>query len=117
MQKLFILFLVLACFSCNKNVQEDLGLPLGETKWNLYFKNNSTFSFFAQSQLHFNSNKSVKNYRNFDSLTGTWKSKTDIVTINFDNGDIYNGTAITIDSISGILTASGNNGIWYAIKQ
>ena len=117
MQRLFISLLVFTALSCKKNTQEDAGLALGETNWNLHFKNNSTFNNYAESQLFFKADKNVQNYRNFDTISGTWKSTASNVTITFDNGDIYNGTAITSDSISGTLTASGNNGVWYATRR
>ena len=117
MQRVFILFLVLSIFSCKKKAEDDNGLPLGETNWNLHFKNNSTFSFYAESKLYFLIDSSVKNYRSADTISGTWKSKANTVTISFNNGDIYTGSAITADSIYGTLTASGNNGVWYATKR
>lgn len=116
MQKLFFTFLILSVLSCKKKTEDDNGLPLGETSWNLHFKNNSTFSFFAESNLYFKENKDVYNYRSADTISGTWKSTGNSVIITFDNGDIYNGAAVTSDSITGTLSASGNNGIWYATK-
>ena len=117
MQKLFFIFMILSVLSCKKKTQDDIGLPLGETNWALHFKNNSTFTYFAESYLYFKANKEVNNYRNADTVSGTWKSVSKNVTITFNNGDIYNGTAVTAESIAGTLTASGNNGTWYAIKQ
>ncbi|HOY41208.1 MAG TPA: hypothetical protein PK546_06260 [Chitinophagales bacterium] len=121
MQKISILLFSLVIFiniSCKKGcIEGEQGLPLENTNWNLYFKNNSTFTFFAESQLYFNANKEVVNYRSADTINGNWESSNSDVTLTFSNGDIYNGTAITSDSISGTLTASGNNGIWYATKR
>ena len=116
MQKLAITFLILSVLSCKKKTDDVAGLALGETNWNLYFKNNSTFSFFAESHLYFKENKDVINYRSADTVSGKWKSIGSSVKITFDNGDIYNGSAVNSDSISGTLTASGNSGIWYATK-
>lgn len=117
MKKLIIPLLMLAALSCKKESADDTGLALGETNWELHFKNNSSFTFFAVSQLYFKANRDVDNYRSADSVSGTWKSKSNTVIISFDNGDVYTGTAITPDSISGALSASGNNGIWYALRR
>lgn len=117
MQRLFISVFIFCAIACKKHTQEPSGLPLGETNWNLHFKNNNTFTFFAESHLYFKSSKDVENFRSVDTIAGTWKSAGHEVTITFNNGDIYTGTAITSDSISGTLSASGNNGVWYAIKR
>ncbi|HRH57844.1 MAG TPA: hypothetical protein PLS10_09335 [Chitinophagales bacterium] len=116
MQKLFIIFVILSVLSCKKKTEDITGLSLGETNWNLHFKNNNTFSFFAISHLYFKENKDVYNYRSADTISGKWKSSGSSVTITFNNGDIYNGSAVTSDSLTGTLTASGNNGVWYATK-
>lgn len=117
MQKLFIGLLLLSVFSCKKKTDNNTGFPFGGTNWNLHFKNNPTFSFFAESELYFDSDTSVQNYRNVDTVSGSWKSTPTTVTIDFYNGDVYNGTVITNDSISGTLSASGNSGVWYATRR
>jgi uncharacterized protein (DUF2147 family) len=116
MQKVVILFLALSLFSCKKKSIET-GYALGETNWTLYFKNNSSFSFYAVSQLSFYTDYKVKNFRSADTILGTWKTKNNAVSINFESGDVYTGTIFSDDSISGSLTASGSNGDWYAIRQ
>ena len=88
------------------------------THWRLHFKNNSTFTFFAESELYFKDASNVDNYRNFDTLFGTWAVDQDnTLSIQFNNGDRYTGTPAGTDSLSGTLTASGNNGLWNAGKQ
>lgn len=116
MQKVVILFVVISLFSCKKESIET-GYPLGGSSWTLYFKNNPTFTFYAESQLYFAADNKVINNRNADTLTGFWETKNNAVTIQFDNDDVYLGTIFTNDSIAGTLTASGNNGNWYAIRQ
>lgn len=117
MQKLYILPILFILFSCKKNCDNNSPNSLSETKWNLYFKNNNTFDFFAESDLYFKENKTIENYRNFDTVYGNWVANENTLTINFNNGDKYIGTLITNDSISGTLTAAGNNGVWYATKK
>lgn len=117
MQRVFILFLVIGIFSCKKKADVVNGYPLSGTNWNLHFRNSPIFSFYAQSALSFNSDSSVQNFRSSDTVSGKWKTKSNDVTINFNNGDIYTGTVITDDSLAGTLTASGNNGDWYAIRR
>jgi hypothetical protein len=88
------------------------------THWRLFFKNNPTFSFFAESKLYFKDEANVDNYRNFDTLYGQWVVDDDnTLTIHFTNGDQYIGTVISSDSLSGTLKASGNNGVWSAKKE
>ncbi len=117
MQRIFIFFLAIGLFSCKKKTEVNNGFPLAETNWSLHFKNNSTFTFYAQSQLSFYADSSVKNYRSSDTISGRWRTKSNAVSINFANGDVYTGTVITDDSLSGILSASGNSGDWYATRR
>lgn len=115
MRKLFILPALLIVFSCKKNCVDKA--QLNETHWNLYFKNNNTFNFYAEAELYFKEDKSAINYRNFDTIYGDWITKENTVTINFKSGEKYTGNIITNDSISGTLTTAGNSGIWYATKK
>ena len=117
MRKLFLLPFVIAAFSCKKKSDDNNLSVLNETHWKLYYKNNNTFSFYAASEIYFKENKSIDNYRNFDTLYGEWSENSNIVIIDFNNGDSYSGTLITNDSISGTLTATGSNGVWYATKK
>ena len=118
MRKLFILSLLLAFFSCKKNEDNNAAtIALSETHWNLHYKYNNTFNFFAVSNLYFKQNNTIDNYRNFDTISGAWSAIKDSVTLNFSNGEKYTGTAITDDSISGTLTAIGNTGVWYAVRN
>lgn len=118
MKKAFILFLTLSIFSCKKGcIEGEQAFQLNETKWDLFFKNNNTFSFYAKSEIYFKENKTIENYRNFDTIYGTWTSTENNLSINFNNGDKYIGSLITSDSISGTLTSAGNNGVWYATKN
>ena len=117
MQKFFFLLIILGAFSCKKNTDDNTGFPFSGTNWNLYFKNNNTFTFFAESELYFTSDTTVQNYRSSDTVSGRLKSTPTTVTINFEDGDVYNGTIITNDSISGTLSASGNSGVWYATRR
>lgn len=107
-----MLFFLASC----KEENEEADFPLGETNWQLYFKHNNTFSFFAESVLSFSDNNTVLNYRNADTVSGIWNTKGKTLTINFEDGDVYLGNIILDDSISGILSASNNNGIWYAVR-
>ena len=116
MRKLYFLSLILMFFSCKKNCDNNAN-ELNETHWNLYFKNNQTFNFFAESDLYFKENKSIENYRNFDTVYGSWNTSGNTLNINFNSGDKYVGSLITKDSISGTLTTAGNNGVWYATKK
>lgn len=118
MRNLFILFFLFMIFSCKKNNDgQNTSFSLSETNWKLYYKQNTTFNFYALSKLYFKQNNTVDNYRNFDTISGTWTLNTKEVYFNLDNGDKFKGTAITNDSISGTLIASGNNGVWYAIRN
>jgi hypothetical protein len=119
MRKLFFLPLFAAIlFSCKKHNDDNTSsIILNDTRWNLHYKNNNTFSFFAESELFFKQNKNIDNYRNFDTISGNWSATNNTITINFNNGDKYTGTAISNDSISGTLTASGSNGTWYAVRK
>ena len=108
--------LSLLLFSCKKKCTY-IPVSLSETHWDLYFKNNSSFTFYATSLLYFKANDSIYNYRNFDTVSGTWNVNQDIVYIDFVNGDKYSGNIISDDSINGTLTASGNSGVWYAEKK
>ncbi len=116
MRLLFMSIILLSLISCKKETTTT-GISLSNTNWELHFKNNSTFSFYAQSRLIFDENNHVNNFRFSDTLTGVWNSEGNSVILQFSNGDIYKGKAITVDSLSGTLTASGNSGIWYAIKN
>ncbi|HNM31641.1 MAG TPA: hypothetical protein PKM51_02730 [Chitinophagales bacterium] len=116
MRVLVISLLLLAMAACKKE-KASQGLALNNTNWELHFKNNPSFSFFAKSQLVFDGNKRVSNFRFSDTLVGTWNTEGNAVTLQFTNGDTYKGKAITADSLSGTLTASGNSGVWYAIKN
>jgi len=116
MRILIASLVLLSIISCKKEKKEN-GLLLSNSSWNLYFKHNSTFNFYAQSHLYFDSDKKVTNFRNADTLHGEWESKGNNLSIIFNNGDKYNGNAITPDSLSGTLIASGNNGVWYAIRK
>lgn len=116
MRVLVISLLLLAMASCKKE-KASQGLALNNTNWELHFKNNSTFSFYAQSRLIFDENKRVSNFRFSDTLVGAWISEENTVTLQFTNGDTYKGKAITSDSLSGTLTAYGSSGVWYAIKK
>ncbi len=115
----FSLFLTIVVasllFSCKKNCHSVISLQ--ETHWDLYFKNNSSFNFYATSDLYFKADKTAENYRNFDTVLGNWSQDNSAVSISFNTGDQYTGTIITNDSISGTLTASGNDGVWYAKKR
>lgn len=116
MIRISLLLLAFTAFlSCKKCNDDTIGLT--GSRWNLFFKNNSTFTFYAEAELNFKTNSSVENYRNFDTLTGNWLLENNTISIAFNNGDQYNGILITSDSISGTLTASGNNGFWYATKN
>jgi hypothetical protein len=118
MQKLYILPFLLIAFSCKKKCADHTStISLNETRWNLHYKNNTTFNFYAESELYFKQNQTVYNYRNFDTIAGNWNANARTVTLNFNNGDQFSGTAITSDSISGTLTAAGNNGVWYATRK
>ncbi len=118
MRNLFILFFVLITFSCIKHQNDNAAsISLSETYWKLYYKNNTSFDFYAKSNLYFKQNNLVDNSRNFDTIPGTWSVNTNKVSINFNNGDKYTGTAITNDSMVGTLSASGNNGVWYATRN
>ena len=103
-------------FSCKKNCDSNAN-ELNETHWNLYFKNNQTFNFYAESELYFIENKTIENYRNFYTIYGNWIVSGNTLSINFNNGDKYLGSLFTNDSISGTLTTVGNNGVWYATKK
>ncbi len=116
MRVLFISVIILSLISCKKE-KNAKGISLSNTNWELHFKNNSTFSFYAQSRLVFDGNNHVNNFRFSDTLSGTWNAVGDAVTLQFTNGDTYNGKAITADSLSGTLTAYGSSGLWYAIKK
>lgn len=116
MRTLLASLVIVSVLSCKKETPDN-GLAFSNTNWNLYFKHNSSFTFYAQSRLAFDANKGVTNFRFSDTLTGDWTSMGNAVTINFSNGDTYKGTAITADSLSGTLTASGSEGVWYATKQ
>ena len=114
------LVLLAAClisFVACKKEKNATGISLSNTNWELHFKNNSTFSFYAQSRLVFDGNNHVNNFRFSDTPSGTWNAVGDAVTLQFTNGDTYNGKAITADSLSGTLTAYGSSGLWYAIKK
>jgi hypothetical protein len=115
MKYLVLLLLATSILSCKKKCASTISLA--DTQWDLYFKNNNTFNFFAKSLVRFNKNDSAYNYRNFDTIAGTWKQNNAFMEIDFANGDVYTGIIATSDSISGTLTASGNNGVWYAIKE
>lgn len=117
MRNLFILICILSIISCKKNKNNNLAFTLNETNWNLFFKTNTTFDFYAKSSLYFRQDNTVDNYRNFDTLSSTWTLDANTVAFNFSNGEKYIGTVITIDSIAGTLTSSGNNGVWYAIRK
>ena len=117
MKYVIIVSISMFFFSCKKCKDNFSVVSLPETKWDLYYKNNSTFTFYAKSLIYFKENKSIDNYRNFDTVTGNWEVNENIVSINFDSGDKYSGEVFTDDSISGTLTASGYNGVWYAKKR
>ena len=112
----YLLFFILSMFlfSCKK---KNSIASLRETHWNLFYRNNNTFTFYALSEIYFKANDSVENERNFDTLRGAWTQSEDNMAIYFDNGDEYTGKLITNDSLAGTLTASGNHGDWYAKKQ
>ncbi|MFN8238543.1 MAG: hypothetical protein U0T77_10270 [Chitinophagales bacterium] len=113
---LFIFCTILLLSACKK--KKTTVADFTGTHWRLHFKNNPTFSFFAESELFFKDATNVDNYRNFDTLYGTWAVDDDNnLSVKFDNGDLYTGTLITDDSLSGTLKASGNNGVWNARKQ
>lgn len=116
MKYFYIACFSLFLFSCKKCKHPAVS-SLRETQWDLYFKNNSSFTFYAHSTLYFRGDDSIFNYRNFDTVSGTWNENSNHVSIDFNNGDRYSGTILSTDSISGTLSASGNQGIWYAKKK
>lgn len=110
----FILFLsiFISCKKCKEN-----SISLTNSRWDLFFKNNSTFTFYAESELYFITSNSVLNYRNFDTLSGNWILDNNKLSIEFNNDDQYTSDYISQDSLSGTLKASGNNGVWYAKRK
>lgn len=116
MKYLFPIALSVFLLSCRKCKHAPV-LSLQDSSWQLHFKNNSTFTFYAEAMLYFRADDSVFDYRNFDTLKGRWRQDQNQVYMNFNNGDAYSGTIQTADSLSGTLTASGNNGDWYALKK
>ncbi len=120
-----IIYLIVAfsivILSCEKNNSNNTTVinqyPLSGTNWDLYYKSNSTFTFYALSKIDFKSDSTCLNYRNFDTLVGTWRQNNASLNISFSNGDKYNGTFYSIDSITGTTVVTGNNGLWYANKK
>src|SRR4051812_24846354 len=93
------IFIAVVLISCKKE-NNAATTSLRETHWNLFYKNNNTFTFFAQSEIYFKSNDSAENDRNFDTIRGSWSQSNASVNIHFNNGDAYTGKVITSDSIS-----------------
>lgn len=119
MKKILVLLfciIAIATISCKKKKNEETSFSLKNTNWQLYYKSNNTFNFFALSHLSFKADYSVINYRNSDTLSGTWELDNSAVSVYYRNGDVYKGTLITTDSMSGTFTAFGSNGIWYAVR-
>jgi hypothetical protein len=115
MKPVLLLAASLLLFSCKKC--DPVAASLNNTQWTLHYKNNSSFTFFAVSNLRFGGDASVLNYRNFDTVAGVWTQSEKVVSIQFDNGDAYSGSLVTDDSLSGTLTASASSGVWHAVKK
>src|SRR4051812_15374352 len=109
--------ILLLLFSCKKKCDNMNVISLSETNWDLYFKNNPAFTFFAKTHLYLKQDSTFDNYEAFDSTYGKWSQNNTDIKFNFDNGARYSGSIITADSLSGTLTVAGSNGVWYALKK
>mgnify|MGYP000849539508 FL=1 len=113
MKKLILVILIASNFSCKKNC-----VDLNDTHWTLFYKHNSTFNYYAESDLYFKNDNSIENYRNFDTILGTWMSDKKKLKIQFNNDDEYEGTIVSSDSMAGtLILPHGDHGVWYAKRK
>ncbi|MFN8283587.1 MAG: hypothetical protein U0U67_10260 [Chitinophagales bacterium] len=112
MKNIVLLLFVFLLFSCKKDIN------LSETHWTLYYQYNSTFNFYAESDLYFKQNYDLENYRNFDTVSGTWYVNKKNVNFYFVNDDRYEGKIINADSMTGtLLLPHGDHGVWHAKRK
>ncbi len=112
MKNILLMLLFFTLFSCKKSVN------LSETRWTLYYKNNPTFNFYAKSEIYLKSNNTIENYRNFDTIYGTWTHIKENVTFQFINDAKFEGNLIASDSMKGtLLLPSGDRGDWSAKRK
>lgn len=112
-----LLLFTVSFFSCKKNCAKINDENISETHWDLFYKYNSTFTFFAQSKLYFKSDNTVQNFRSADTTEGSWSQNNSAIELKFTNGEQLNGFLINTDSLSGTSKVAGNTGVWYAIKK
>ncbi|HQO32884.1 MAG TPA: hypothetical protein PK534_11820 [Chitinophagales bacterium] len=114
MKRYTLLVLVALLASCKKDHADD---DFADSRWTFRYKLNSTFTFFAQSELYLNEQREAFNYRLADTVAGNWTHDDQQLQLTFDNGEVYTTDYLSRDSLHGVSEVAGNTGEWYAVRQ